>query len=286
MDIQPLAITYGAQTPPSRDALSKLTTAAVNGAMLFEQMLGATMSFRQAMHLHDPDPPNLSSMNRIFRPDVSRRVYQESTSVWWSVFRTLQKLGHPPHEAIYLVWLPGTAVTDGTGVAQQINVDGRVYWNEHSDPQAGGIAVMGWRAIHRTLSAPPSRWTDLDRVKAVIDRKITAHEMGHALGRHHRDDVGGDPWEDVHVSIMRYGYAMWASGFHGTDRANPLLATAAERDTWRRHVLFTPYVERLRNASKIVHPEAVELGLDGRVPWPETMLFGPTVQDLVAFATA
>lgn len=169
---------------------------------------------------------------------------------WADVRAILHANGLDERLDVYCVW-HANQLNDITGISQPaaphrydnyINAAGQV---EVSDPALGGIATNGFGQIANALG---SDWEGEHYRNMLL---YAAHEVGHALGRHHtpHPDTGlSDPVYNALNSIMGYGYANFASGSKsGTPPQwpNPMLAIPEEIVTWRAHSIFRDVPDRL-----------------------------------------
>jgi len=182
-------------------------------------------------------------------PIIKTAGVRNSSDGWWDAWNVIRD--HGLHESldVFCVW-HANRLNDQTGIAQPAaphDFDQYIPFEgaepEVADPEIGGIATNGFGQLVNALGAEFQG--EAYRMMVLY----AAHEVGHALGRHHtpHPDTGlSDPVFNARRSIMGYGYADFASGkAKGGEYPNPLLATPDEILTWRRHAIFEDIPERV-----------------------------------------
>lgn len=176
--------------------------------------------------------------------DIAVRATSDS---WWDAWRVLKRNSLSEFDDVWLVW-HANSYRDQSGIAQPaaphaFDGDGRAEETEPYDPAIGGIATNGFGQLHRAVEA------GFEGPSYVYAMLYAAHEVGHAIGRHHTPDpetgLPNPHGENKMRSIMAYGYGVLAEGriVDGVT-FNPMLATPEEIVTWRQHAVFQEIPER------------------------------------------
>jgi hypothetical protein len=291
--IVPLVLSYEGQPTATDEEVTKAYRSVLNAVGLLERILGMRLPLAQARAIRDDhtdwrDDANLSA---IFGGSGSvRKKLAYEAMAWWDVWTSLKHAGIAPHENIHVVFLAGSMKTDGSGVGMPVDEHGRVRWDEDANPEAGGLAILGRRAIERTPGMIPARWTVAERHNWKIDLRIIAHEIGHALGRHHPKRTAakpsGDPVRYRTRSIMGYAYREWITGMgwdpirRKTVAMNGMMSLREERETWRKHSLMRELLPAQEDARRDVPPQTIQEIAEG-YPAPEALYIGRTAEEWI-----
>jgi hypothetical protein len=242
MQLVPVIITYPdtpfAVTHGHRFAAGQMVQ---DVSRVFNRITKKAMRYTtQTVQLHSSKPMD---------PLVRTAGVRNTSASWWDAWAVLRAAGHDERDDVYCVW-HANRLTDVTGIAQpaaphefdgHINELGEL---EVADPALGGIATNGFGQIANAVAS------GLEGELYRNNLLYAAHEVGHALGRHHTPNplTGlSDPVANALESIMGYGYANFAGGYKGGSPPrypNPMLATPDEIATWRRHAIFEEIPER------------------------------------------